>query len=84
MPGGSAVLRKARPEIVIEIRWCPAHKGIAGNEKVDEWAKQAAEEPDAHGVKWLSFADRYVWETAHAPTQIPWEYQEGDLGEEVG
>jgi len=39
-------LRKARPGITIEIRWCSAHKGIAGNEKVDEWAKIAAEEPD--------------------------------------
>ena len=28
-----------------EIRWCPAHKGIASNEKADEWAKIAAEEP---------------------------------------
>jgi len=41
-----ATLRKARPGITIEIRWCPAHKGIAGNEKADEWAKIAAEEPD--------------------------------------
>jgi hypothetical protein len=30
-----------------------------GNEKVDEWAKLAAEEPDAHGVEWLGYADRY-------------------------
>jgi len=41
-----ATLRKARPGITIEIRWCPAHKGIAGNEKANEWAKIAAEEPD--------------------------------------
>jgi len=44
-----ATLRRARPAIIIEIRWCPAHKGIAGNEKADEWAKIAAEEPDARG-----------------------------------
>ena len=25
-----ASLRRARPGIVIEIRWCPAHKGITG------------------------------------------------------
>jgi len=48
-----AALRKAWPCITIEIRWCPAHKAIAGNEMADKWAKIAAEEPDTHGVKWL-------------------------------
>ena len=38
-----AALRRARPDIIIEIRWCPAHKAIAGNETADEWAKTAAE-----------------------------------------
>ena len=50
-----AALRRARPGITIEIRWCPAHKGIAGNEKADEWAKIAASEPDTHGVEWLNY-----------------------------
>jgi len=50
-----ATLRKARPGISIEIRWCPAHKGVAGNEKADEWAKVAAEEPDTRGVEWLNY-----------------------------
>ena len=50
-----AALRKARPGITIEIRWCPAHKGVAGNEKADEWARIAAAEPDTRGVEWLSY-----------------------------
>jgi len=53
-----ATLRRVRPDIVIEIRWCPAHKGIIGNEKADEWAKIAAEEPDTRGVEWLNYSDR--------------------------
>jgi len=31
-----AKLRTARPNIWIEIRWCPAHGGVAGNEKAGE------------------------------------------------
>jgi len=50
--GHIATLRRAHPGITIEIRWCPAHKGIPGNEKADEWAKLAAEEPDTRGVEW--------------------------------
>jgi ribonuclease HI len=46
-----AELRRARLDITIEIRWCPAHKGVPGNEKADEWAKLAAEETDARGVE---------------------------------
>jgi len=49
------------PDIIIEVRWCPAHKDVEGNEKVDEWAKLAAEEPDARGVEgleWFTYSDR--------------------------
>jgi len=34
-----AALRRAKPGIIIEIRWCPAHKGIAGNEKATSGRK---------------------------------------------
>jgi len=46
-----AVLRRARPDITIKIRWCPSHKGASGNEKADEWLKHAAEKPDVRGVE---------------------------------
>jgi ribonuclease HI len=56
-----AALRRKVPGIVIEVRWCPAHEGVEGNEKADEWAKLAAEEPDARGVEgleWMTYSDR--------------------------
>ena len=34
------------------------HKGIAGNDKADKWAKIAAEEPDTHRVEWRRYSDR--------------------------
>jgi len=33
--------------MTIEIRWCMAHRGATGNGKADDWAKLAAETPDA-------------------------------------
>jgi len=62
-----AALRRAKPCISIEIRWCPTHKGIAGNEKADEWANIAAEEPDTRWVEWLNFSDR----TEALPMPLP-------------
>jgi len=52
-----AALRKREPTVKIEIRWCPANKGVPGNEAADGWAKLAASELDDHGVEWLAFAD---------------------------
>jgi hypothetical protein len=53
-----AMLRKARPGIIIEVRWCPARKGVPGNEKADEWAKLVAEEPNAHSMESLQTGAR--------------------------
>jgi len=49
-----ATLRAKEPSARVEIRWCPSHQGIEGNEVADEWAKLEADEPDAHGVGWFS------------------------------
>jgi len=61
-----AALRKARPGIPIEIRWCPAHKCVAC---ADEWAKVAAEELDTCGVEWLNY-DYDGWSKVRA-TPLP-------------
>jgi len=50
-----AALRRSRPGIVIEVWWCPAHKGVAGNEKAHEWAKIGVEEPGTRRVEWPNF-----------------------------
>ena len=65
-----ATLRRARKGIVIEIRWCPAHKGVAGNEKADEWAKVAAGEPNTRGVEWLSSSGRMKARVAPLPRSL--------------
>jgi len=36
-------LRAKEAGVKIEIRWCPSHQGIEGNEVADEWAKLAAD-----------------------------------------
>ena len=55
-----ASIQRTVPGAIIEIRWCPAHEGVEGNEKADEWAKLAADEPDARGVEgleWMTYSD---------------------------
>jgi len=72
-------LRSARRGIVTEIRWCPAHKEVIGNEKADEWAKIAAAQPNTHGVEWLnSSGQMQVW-AAPLPrslANLKWEISE--------
>ena len=56
-----ATLQQAVSGITIEVRWCPAHEGVEGNKKADEWAKLAADEPDTQGVKgleWTTYSDQ--------------------------
>jgi len=72
-------LRRARPGIIIEIQWCPAHKGVAGNEKDDEWAKIAAGKPNTRGVEWLSSSGRTEVRVATLPrslANLKWEILE--------
>jgi len=56
--GHIATLRRARPDITIELRWCPAHQGAPANETAGEWAKLVAEKSDARGVEWKQYTDR--------------------------
>ena len=62
-----ATLRAKEPSVRIEIRWCPSHQGIEGNEVADEWAKLAADEPDAHGGN----GSRPRTRTARSPREPP-------------
>ena len=63
-----AALRAKEPGVKIEIRWCLSNQGIEGNEVADEWAKQAADEPDSHGVEWFDFRDRTAKSGRENPT----------------
>ena len=65
-----ATLRQSRPGIIIEVRWCPAHKGVAGNEKAHEWAKIAAEKSGTLGVEWLNFPVRTEVRGAPLPRSL--------------
>jgi len=47
----------------------PGAQGSLREREVDEWAKLAAEEPDARGVEWFSYTDRPG--ARDAATQIP-------------
>jgi len=51
-----ATLYWVRPEIVIEVRWYPAYKGVTSNEKVDKCVKIWIEKLDTCRVEWLNFS----------------------------
>jgi len=51
-------LRKTRPGSSFELRWCPAHEGVEGNERADKEAKLPAEEPEGQ-VSRLDDTDHY-------------------------
>jgi len=66
-------------------RWCPVHKGVAGNEKANEWAKFAAEEPDAHaGVECLNYVPGPGRGTRDTAPKIPRTPQAGCGGAPLG
>ena len=77
-----AALRAKEPGVKIEIRWCPSHQGIEGNEVADGWAKPAADEPDAHGVEWFNFRAKSGRESS--PSGDPRPMSSAGFGEGVG
>jgi len=54
----------------VTVAACRYNKGVAGNEKADEWAKIAAGEPNAHGVEWLSSLGRTEVRAAPLPRSL--------------
>jgi len=59
----------------------PAHKGVEGNEKADEWAKVAAEEPDTRGGGGMAELFGLDGGTPSAALTAPCKPQAGDFGE---
>jgi len=74
-------LEKKRKEARCEAPVKPTARSIShSDEKAGEWAKLAAEEPDARGVEWLGYSERM----GGTASQIPRTPQARDLREEVG
>jgi len=78
----TATSRRAGPDITIETRWCFAHKGAPGNEKIDGWAELAAEEPGSREVECMRVSDRHIQFAAKAPTQVSCTHLKREISEE--
>jgi len=70
--GHTTTLYRARLGITIEVWWCPAHKGIAGNEEADRWAKIGAGKPDTCEVKNLVLLLRSLANTKRKISDKKW------------
>ena len=68
-----ATLRAKGPNVKVEIRWCPSHQGIEGNEVADEWANSPP--MSRTPMEWSGSASRThaAWSGRDAsPSQDPW------------
>jgi hypothetical protein len=67
------MLRRARPDIIIEVRWCPAHKDVPGNEKPTSGRslRQKSQMP----IRWNGWRGS----SANAPTTVSRTPQAGNL-----
>jgi hypothetical protein len=76
-----AALRRGRPGVIIEIRWCPAHKGETGrptNGPSSQWKNQTLAGWNGYGTRFGS-----VRRAADGPSQVSRSPQTGNLRAEA-